>query len=115
MDEINPRPDTPDYYGNLPLFYSLKLDDLPMLEKQFQKGKEYFTLRNYKYETVFHVAGRFNALKSIKFVIGRNVFVTEMLKRDYKGDTALHLAAKAGSYEMLEFMCNSVTPGFLAI
>ena len=71
MDEINPRPDTPDYYGNLPLFYSLKLDDLPMLEKQFQKGKEYFTLRNYRYETVFHVAGRYNALKSIKFVKAR--------------------------------------------
>jgi ankyrin repeat protein len=115
VDEINPRPDTPDYYGNLPLLYSLMLDDLPMLEKQFNHGKEYFTLRNYKYETIFHVAARYNSLKSIRFVIGRNVFITQLLKRDYKGDTALHLAAKAGSYEVLEFMCNSVTPSFLAI
>jgi len=115
VDEINPRPDTPDYYGNLPLFYSLQLNDLPMLEKQFTKGKEYFLLRNYKYETIFHVAGRYNALESLKFLIGRNVFIAEMLKRDYKGDTALHLAAKFGSYEMLEYMCSSVTPNFFAI
>jgi hypothetical protein len=24
VDEINPRPDTPDYYGSLPLFYALQ-------------------------------------------------------------------------------------------
>ena len=42
VDEINPKPDTHDYYGNLPLFYSIKLDDKPMIEKQFKAGKEYF-------------------------------------------------------------------------
>ena len=38
VDEINPRPDTLDYYGNLPLFYTVQQDDLAMLEKQFTRG-----------------------------------------------------------------------------
>jgi len=33
VDEINPRPDTPDYYGSLPFFYTLQQDDLPMIQK----------------------------------------------------------------------------------
>ncbi len=33
VDEINPRPDTPDYYGSLPFYYTLQQDDLPMIEK----------------------------------------------------------------------------------
>lgn len=74
-DEIDPRPDTPDYYGSLPLYYTLQQDDLPMLVKQFTKGIHYFGLRNYKHETVFHIAGKNNALRSIQFIVGRHVFV----------------------------------------
>lgn len=33
-----------------------------MLKKQFNLGKKYFSFRNYKYETVFHVAAKNNAL-----------------------------------------------------
>jgi hypothetical protein len=62
VDEIDPRPDTPDFYGSLPLYYSLQLDDLRMLKKQFTQGKKYFSFRSYKYETVFHVAAKNNAL-----------------------------------------------------
>lgn len=36
-----------------------------------------------------------------------------MLKKDYEGNTAIHIAAKVGSLEMLEFLLSSVTPGFL--
>lgn len=31
VDVIKPRPDTKDYYGNLPIFYSLMLDDVDMI------------------------------------------------------------------------------------
>lgn len=76
VDEIRPRPDTKDFYGNLPLYYTLAADDLPMLHKYFHGGKDYFKLRNYKYETVFHVCAKNNALESIKYVVGRGVFIT---------------------------------------
>ena len=62
VDEIDPRPDTPDYYGSLPFYYTLQQDDLPMIEKQFRAGSQYFSMRNYKYESPFHIAGKNNAL-----------------------------------------------------
>ena len=31
------------------------------------------------------------------------------------GNTAIHVAAKSGSLEVLEFLCTSVTPNFLLI
>jgi ankyrin repeat protein len=76
-----------------------------MLQKQFTKGSAYFPLRNYKYETVFHIAAKNNAKVSLEFICGRSVFIQQLLKRDYKGDTPIHAAAKAGSYETLEFLC----------
>lgn len=113
VDEINPRPDTPDYYGSLPLYYALQQDDLPMLEKQFKEGRKYFALRNYKHETIFHVAAKNNARDSLKFLVSRSVFIQELLRKDYKGDTAIHAAAKAGAVETLVFLCQHATPGFL--
>jgi ankyrin repeat protein len=62
VDEIHPRPDTVDYYGSLPLYYCLKQDDHAMLTKHFTKGREYFLLRNYKFETVFHICAKSNSL-----------------------------------------------------
>jgi ankyrin repeat protein len=35
VDEIRPRLDTTDYYGSLPLYYSLQQDDVKMIEKFF--------------------------------------------------------------------------------
>jgi ankyrin repeat protein len=75
VDEIDPRPDTPDYYGSLPLFYSLQQDDLPMLQKQFKMGRDYYKLRNYKYETIFHIAAKNNALSSLQYLVGKAVFI----------------------------------------
>ena len=115
VDEIRPRPDTVDYYGNLPLFYTLQKDDVPMLEKYFNKSKEYFPLRNYKYQTVFHICAKNNAFASLKKLVGRFVFIQQLLKKDYVGNTAIHVAAKSGSLELLEFLCTAVTPNFLQI
>jgi ankyrin repeat protein len=38
-----------------------------------------------------------------------------LLKRDFEGNTALHSAAKAGNFKILEWLCGSVTRGFLEI
>ena len=65
VDVIRPRPDTKDYYGNLPIFYSLMQDDVEMIKKYFKKGRDYFSLKNYKHETIFHVAAKKNALLSL--------------------------------------------------
>ena len=115
VDEINPRPDTPDYYGSLPLYYTLQQDDLPMIQKQFRGGKEYFTMRNYKYETIFHIAAKNNALASLQYIVGRSVFIDQLFKRDYEGNTPLHSAAKAGNLQILEWLCSMATRGFTEI
>ena len=115
MDVIKPRPDTKDYYGNLPLMYSIMQDDVQLIKKYFKKGREYFNLRNYKQETIFHIAAKFNSLSSLKEIVGRMVFVEELLKKDYKGDTCLHLAAKNGHVEILDYFLGHSTKSFLDI
>jgi len=84
-----------------------------MVEKQWTAKSKYFSLRNYKMETIFHVAAKSNAIQSLEKMIGKCVFLPHMLKKDYEGNTAIHIAAKVGSLEMLEFLLSSVTPGFL--
>lgn len=86
-----------------------------MLHKYFNKGREYFAFRNYKFETIFHVCAKSNALESLQFICQRTVFINELLKKDYVGNTAMHVAAKSGSLEVLEFLCTAVTPSFLQI
>jgi hypothetical protein len=83
------------------------------------------TLRNYKYETIFHIAAKYNSLECLKALLtvkttvkGADkmvVFLPHMLKKDYEGNTAVHVAAKTGSLEILEFFLSSITPGFLEI
>ena len=113
VDEIKPRPDTADYYGNLPLYYTLQYNDVATLTKIFPKTKDYFKFRNYKYETVFHVCARYNSKDALEAMLGRIVFISQLLKKDYVGNTAFHVAAKSGSIEVLEFLCSTVTPNFL--
>lgn len=72
-------------------------------------------MRNYKYESIFHIAGKNNALESLKYITGRSVWIDEMLKRDYEGNTPLHSAAKAGNLEILTWYCEHITRGFLEI
>lgn len=115
VDEIKPRPDTVDYYGNLPLYYTLQHNDVTTLQKIFPKTQEYFKLRNYKYETVFHICARHNSAEALKAMLGRTVFISQLLRKDYVGNTAFHVAAKSGSMEVLQFLCSAVTPNFLKI
>lgn len=62
VEGIRPRPDTKDFYGNLPIMYSIMQDDAEILKRYFKKGRDYFGLRNYRHETIFHVAAKFNAV-----------------------------------------------------
>lgn len=66
-------------------------------------------LRNYKFETLFHVAAKNNAWESLEYICGKNVFLPHLVKRDYKGDTCFHAAAKSGSFECLEWLLAAVT------
>ena len=75
VDEIRPRPDIKDFYGNLPLYYTLQNNDVDMLVKYFHSTKENFKLRNYKYETIFHVCAKHNSLDALKQLLGRQVFI----------------------------------------
>lgn len=115
VDEIRPRPDTPDYMGNLPLFYTIAEDDVEMISKYFTKTRDYFGLRNYKYETIFHIAARHNSLAALKELLGRHWFLPYMMRKDHEGNTALHVAAKRGNHEMLEWLLSSVTSAFTEI
>jgi len=47
--------------------------------------------------------------------VQKTVFIEELVKRDFKGDTPLHAAAKAGSIDILEFFVTASTPAFLEI
>ena len=84
-----------------------------MIRKYFKKGKEYYNLKNYKFETIFHIAARYNSLASIKELIGRSVFLEELVKKDFKGDTPIHTAARSGNLEILEFYITACTRNFL--
>ena len=86
-----------------------------MIKTYFKKGKDYYQLRNYKHETIFHIAARYNSLESLKQLLGKSIFIEELLKKDFKGDTPLHTAAKNGNLEILQFYATSVTKNFLEI
>lgn len=90
-------------------------DDVEMIKKYFKKGREYFSLRNFKYETVFHIAAKYNSLDTLKELLGKAIFVEELLKKDFKGDTPLHTAAKSGSLEVLEFFVTACSKSFLEL
>jgi ankyrin repeat protein len=58
---------------------------------------EYFNLRNFKRETVLHVAAKNNAIESLKAFFGTTILLEELLKRDFIGDTPIHTAAKSSN------------------
>lgn len=115
VEEIRPKLDTKDYYGNLPLHYTIASDDEQMVRKYFTNGKAYFDIRNFKYETIFHTAAKHDSEDSMRAILGRAVFLEELIKRDFKGDTPLHTAAKSGSTKILQFFLSACTPAFLEI
>lgn len=79
----------------------------------FHGSDDFFNFRNYKWETVFHICAKHNALDALKKLIGRHTFISQLLKKDYVGNTAIHVAAKSGSLETLQFLLQNVTPNFL--
>ena len=97
INSIKPRADIRDYHGNLPLFYAIQRDDVQLVTKLFKKGRDYYNMRNYRNKTIFHIAAKTNALESLKVLINGSSFSDEILKKDYKGNTPLHIAAKKGS------------------
>lgn len=48
-------------------------------------------------------------------MIGRSVYIEELVKKDYKGDTPIHTAAKNGNIAILEFFLSGCTKNFLDI
>ena len=56
VDAIKPRPDIKDYYGNLPIFYAIMKNDVALVTKMYKRGRDYFNLKNFKSETIFHTA-----------------------------------------------------------
>lgn len=120
VQDIRPKVDTQDYYGNLPIHYTIAKDDVEMIESYYLKRdtREYFENRNFKYETIFHIAARHNSSRSLEALLGKSkqiVFLEELLKRDFKGDTPLHTAAKCGSRDVLHFFLTACTPAFLEL
>ena len=69
VDEIRPKLDTRDYYGNLPIHYTIAQDDHEMVSKYFTYARAYFDLRNFKWESIFHMAGKHNSLRSMKALL----------------------------------------------
>jgi hypothetical protein len=69
VDKIRPKLDTKDFYGNLPIHYTIAQDDFKMVSDYFTNGRMYYDLRNYKYESVFHIAGKRNSMMSIKALV----------------------------------------------
>jgi ankyrin repeat protein len=69
VESVRLRPDIKDFYGNLPLYYCLDRNDLPLTTHLFKRGKDYFNLKNYSFETIFHIAARRGALDSLKLLI----------------------------------------------
>lgn len=43
------------------------------------------------------------------------MFIEELVKKDFKGDTPLHVAAKNANIEILEYFMSSCTKNFLEI
>lgn len=74
VHDIKPKLDTKDYYGNLPIHYTIANNDVEMIESYYRKRpnvRKYFEVRNFKYETIFHVAGKHNSLESLRALLGR--------------------------------------------
>ena len=61
------------------------------------------------------MCAKHNSLDALKQLLDRSVFIDQLLKKDYVGNTPFHTAAKAGSIETLQYLCAAATPSFLKI
>lgn len=49
VQDIRPKLDTKDYYGNLPIHYTIAKDDHKMVMQYFKEPELYFPLTNFKH------------------------------------------------------------------
>jgi ankyrin repeat protein len=49
------------------------------------------------------VAAKYNSVESLKILVDDRDYTEELLKKDYQGNTPLHLAAKKGNKSILEY------------
>ena len=59
------------------------------------------------------MCAKHDSLEALKQLLGKMVFLTQLLKKDYVGNTPIHVAAKSGSIETLKFLCSAATPNFI--
>jgi hypothetical protein len=52
---------------------------------------------NFKMQTLLHVGAKTDAEEAVRVLVGDRVIIDELVRRDYKGDTPVHKAAKNGS------------------
>lgn len=69
----------------------------------YRKHKDYFGLRNYKYQSVFHLAAENNALESLKILIDDHIYKEELLKKDFLGNTPYMLATTDEAKAFFEY------------
>lgn len=112
MKDIGPKFDTKDYYGNLPIHYTIMKDDIDMVKKYFTKPEEYIDKKNFRNETIFHIAAKHNSVESLKAFVQNKVWIDSLLQRNFMGDTPIHVAAKSGNVQILSFFLKNSTAQF---
>lgn len=62
---------------------------------------------------MFHIAAKFNSLDVMQLIVKQQIFFEELLVKDYRGNTPIHLAAVNGSFDILDFFLDNSTSRFL--
>ena len=83
-------------------------NDVALIQEMYKKQKDYFTLRNFKNQSIFHVAAKYNALDALKILIDIHVFSDELVKKDYNGNTPLTVAKKKQNRIIYDFFLESI-------
>lgn len=79
MRDIGPKFDTQDYYGNLPLHYTIMKDDTQMVEQYHSKFKGCIDKKNFRNETMLHIAAKHNSVESLKELVRNTVWIESLL------------------------------------
>jgi len=62
---------------------------------------------------MLHIAAKNNSLESLKELVRNTVWIESLLKRNFMGDTPIHVAAKSGNSKILKFFLKNCTSSFL--
>ena len=85
IEHIKAKGNVRDYYGNLPLFYTIARNDSRMVIDYFNKRDmtALFDERNFKLETLFHVAAKHDSEAALDTLLQKYIFMEHLLKRDF--------------------------------